>query len=177
MKTEDSLDYAIDHLMLDRVDTYFKVEEGLAEIDRTMGLIEEELASIHDLSAAFRLEARLEFMEDRFDEIESEVRQRPRRRRRRINLSDFFKAAGGRETTGGRGEITSPTEAYRVLGLEYGSSMASVTTAFRRHAKNLHPDARRGDRSLEPELRRMIEAYQCLKEHLGLMHTEPPRNL
>ena len=39
-KTEDSLDFAMDHMMQDRVDTYFRVEEGLGEIDRTLGLIE-----------------------------------------------------------------------------------------------------------------------------------------
>lgn len=176
-KTEDSLDFAMDHTMLDRVDTYFRVEEGLGEIDRTLALIEEELLQIHDLSGAMRLEARLEFIEERWDEFDSEIRQRPRRRRRRINLADFFKAAGGGggDPSGARGEIHGPTDAYRALGLEYGSAMSEVTAAFRQQAKKLHPDANDGDRSSEPELRRIIEAYQYLKEHLSLSNTEPPR--
>ncbi|MGQ0811765.1 MAG: J domain-containing protein [Nitrospiraceae bacterium] len=176
MKTEDCLDFAMDHMMQERVDSYFRVEEGLTEIDRTLSLIEEELLQIHDFSGAIRLEARLEFIEDRWDDFDSEVRERPRRRRRKINLADFFKAAGGSaEGPGARGEINSPSEAYDVLGLGYGSSMLAVTTAFRRRAKELHPDARKGDRSSEPELRRIIEAYQILKEHLSLSNVEPPR--
>lgn len=173
-KTEDSLDFAIDYMMHDRVDTYFKVEEGLAEIDRTLGLIEEELTQIHDLSAALRLESRLEFIEDRFEELDSEVRERPRRRRRRINFAEFFKAAGGGgDMPGPRGEINSTSEALQALGLEQGSSLSAITAAFRQRAKALHPDARKGDRSSEPELRRIIEAYQYLKENLSIMQTEP----
>lgn len=175
-KTEDCLDFAMDTMMHDRVDSYFKVEEGLGEIDRSLGLIEEELAQVADLSSAQRLNSRLEFVEDRFEEFDSEVRQRPRRRRRRINLTDFFKAASGGwgEAPGARGEIASPTDAFAALGLEYGSSLAAVTKAFRERAKKLHPDARKGDRSSEPELRRIIEAYQYLKEHLSLSNSEPP---
>lgn len=176
-KTDDCLDTAMDSMMQDRVDTYFRVEEGLQEIERSLTLIEEELAGIGDLSSAHRLESRLEFMEDRFEEFDSEVRQRPRRRRRGINMADFFKAAGGGgEMPASRGEINSPTQAFEALGLEFGSTLAAVTAAFRRRAKDLHPDARKGDRSSEPELRRIIEAYQYLKEHLSLSNTEPPRN-
>ena len=91
----DYLLRAIDHMMQDRVDSYFKVEEGLEEIDRTLGLIEEELEEIWDFSGALRLDSRLEFIEDLFEELDSEARQRPRRRRRKLNMSDFFKAAGG----------------------------------------------------------------------------------
>ncbi len=177
-KTEDCLDVAIESMMEDRVDSYFRIEEGLAEIDRSLGLIEEELALVVDLSSAQRLDSRLEFMEDRFEEFDSEVRQRPRRRRRRINMADFFKAAGGGwgEASGTGRDINNPTDAYAALGVEYGSSLAVVTRAFRDRAKKLHPDARRGDRSSEPELRRIIEAYQFLKEHLSLSNTEPPVN-
>ncbi len=178
VKTEDSLDFAMDHMMQDRVDTYFRVEEGLDEIDRTLVLMEEELPQIHDLTGAMRLEARLDFVEERWDEFDSEVRQRPRRRRRKINMADFFKAAGGGggNPSMGRSEINSPTDAYRALGLDYGSSMLEVTQAFRLQAKKLHPDANDGDRSAEPELRRILEAYQYLKEHLSLSNTEPPRH-
>jgi DnaJ-domain-containing protein 1 len=178
-KAEASLDLALESMMQDRVDSYFPIEEGLEEIGRMLGLIEEELGQIQDLSSALRLESRLEFVEDRFEELDSEVRQRPRRRRRRINLSDFFRAAGGGggDAMPSRSEIQSPQQAFEVLGLEYGSSMSAVTTAFRQCAKKLHPDVRRGDRSAEPELRRIIEAYQFLKEHLSLSQTEPPPHL
>ncbi|WP_447980540.1 J domain-containing protein [Candidatus Nitrospira bockiana] len=178
-RTEDCLDVAMDSMMEDRVDSYFRIEEGLAEIDRSLTLIEEELAHVADLATAQRLDSRLEFMEDRFEEFDSEVRQRPRRRRRRINMADFFKAAAGGgwgDLPGARGDITNATDAFAALGLEYGSSLAVVTRAFRERAKQLHPDARSGDRSSEPELRRIIEAYQFLKEHLSLSNTEPPVN-
>jgi DnaJ-class molecular chaperone len=178
-KTEDSLDFAMDHMMQEQVDTYFRVEEGLGEIDRTLILIEEELTQIHDQTGAQRLQSRLEFVEDRFEEFDSEVRQRPRRRRRRINFTDFFRAAGG--GGGGmpasRGEINSASEAFAVLGLEFGCTMAQITAAFRQRAKKLHPDVRKGDRSSEPELRRIIEAYQYLKDNLSLSMTEPPRDV
>ncbi len=175
-RADECVDFAIDHVMQDRMDTYFRIEEALDEIDRALPLIEEELSRIHDLSGANRLESRLEFMEDRFEEIDSEVRQRPRRRRRRINFADFFRAAGGGgEPDGSLGEIASAAEAYHVLGLADGSSLSAITATFRRRAKSLHPDARKGDRSSEPELRRIIEAYQYLKEHLSMTQAEPPR--
>lgn len=174
-KSEDSLNVAIETMMEDRVDSYFRVEQGFAEIAHSLESIEADLALVSDLSSAQRLEARLEFLEDRYDELDSEVRQRPRRRRRRINLTDFFKTAtGGGEVAGSRGEISTVGEAYEVLELEFGSPMAAVTKAFRQKAKQFHPDARRGDRSSEPELRRILEAYQLLKEYLSLSHTDPP---
>jgi hypothetical protein len=176
-KTEDSLDFAMDHMMQDRVDTYFRVEEGLGEIDRTLGLIEEELTQIHDLSGASRLDSRLEFVEDRFEEFDSEIRQRPRRRRRKIDFADFFKAAGGRggDPSMSRGEISSASEALAALGLNDGSSMSAITAAFRQRAKKLHPDVRKGDRSSEPELRRIIEAYQYLRENFIMANVDQPQ--
>ena len=128
-----------------------------------------------DVSGAIRLESRLEFVEDRWDELDSEIRERPRRRRRKINLADFLKAAGGQgNPSGTSSEVTNAYDAYQLLGLEFGTPLADVTTAFRQRAKELHPDARNGDRSSEPELRRILEAYQFLKEYLSLSNTEPP---
>src|SRR6478735_5756248 len=57
-RTEDCLECAMDSMMQDRVDSYFRVEEGLGEIDRSLGLIEEELPHIIDLSSAQRLDSR-----------------------------------------------------------------------------------------------------------------------
>lgn len=179
-KTADSLDFAVDHMMEERVDSFFQVEQALEEIGHSLDMIDEELPLVRDLSHAIRLEARLEFVEDRWDDLDSEVRERPRRRRRRINLADFLKAASGGgnswDGTGSKGEVRTMSEAYDILGLEDGASLLKVTRAFRQRAKDLHPDAREGDRSAEPELRRIIEAYQFLKESLSLSNVEPPRH-
>ena len=176
-KTDDSLEVAVDTMMEERVDGFFRVEQGLEEIIRSLIEIEEELEVIRDLSGAMRLESRLEFVEERWDEFDSEIRERPRRRRRKINLADMLKAAGG---GGGAlseqsGAVNNALDAYAVMGVEFGSSLAEVTAAFRTKAKQLHPDANNGDRTSEPELRRMLEAYQFLKEYLSLSNTEPMR--
>lgn len=167
-QAETSLDFALETMFQERVDAYLHVEQGLLEIDRMLCLVEGEIEEITELSSAQRLESRLEFIEDRFDEFDSEIRQRPRRRRRKINLFNFFKAAGGgagmgEEPSLAKGEIRSSVQAFEVLGVEFGSSLPFVTRAFRERAKKLHPDIRQGDRSAEPELRRIIEAYQYLK--------------
>jgi hypothetical protein len=175
-KTEDSLEIAVDTMMEERVDSFFRVEQGLEEIVKSLIEIGEELESIRDLSGAMRLESRLEFVEDRWDEFDSEIRERPRRRRRKINLADMLKAASGSgDLSQGPGSVNNAVDAYAIMGVEFGSSLADVTTAFRQKAKLLHPDANNGDRSSEPELRRMLEAYQFLKEYLSLSNVEPPR--
>lgn len=177
MRAEDSLDIAVDTMMEARVDSFFRVEQGLEEVIKSLIEIEEELGMVRDLSGAMRLESRLEFVEDRWDEFDCEIRERPRRRRRNINLADLLKAAGGGggDLTQGSGGVNNAMDAYAIMGVEFGSSLADVTTAFRIKAKQLHPDANNGDRRSEPELRRMLEAYQFLKEYLSLSQVEPMR--
>ncbi|RMH35282.1 MAG: hypothetical protein D6690_09370 [Nitrospirae bacterium] len=167
-KADESWEFAIETMFQERLDTYLRIERGLAEVIRMLELLDEELEDIHELATAQRLESRLEFIEDQFEEYDSEIRQRPRRRRRRINLFAFFQASsrGGTARAAGQGEIHSMTEAYAALGLEYGSPLSAVTKAFRQKVKRIHPDIRNGDRSAEPELRRIIEAYQLLKNEL-----------
>jgi len=174
-KAETSMDFAIDTMMMERAESYIHVENGLEEVERMIAIIEEELDEVVEVSHAQRLDARLEFVEDRFEEFDSEIYQRPRRRRRKINLFDFFKRAtggGSADPMASRGEINSHDEAYKALGLEFGSSMAAVTRAFRQRAKKLHPDFNNGDRSAEPELRRIIEAYQYLRADSTIPRTE-----
>ncbi|MEC4889588.1 MAG: J domain-containing protein [Nitrospira sp.] len=175
-KTEDSLEIAVDTMMEERVDSFFRVEEGLEEVIKSLLEIEEELGIVRDLSGAMRLESRLEFVEDRWDEFDSEIRERPRRRRKKVSLADMLKAASGSgDLSQGSSGINNAMDAYAVMGVEFGSSLADVTAAFRQKAKQLHPDANNGDRSSEPALRRMLEAYQFLKEYLSLSNVEPPR--
>lgn len=176
-KTEDSLEIAVDTMMEERVDSFFRVEQGLEEVIKSLIEIEEELGAVRDLSGAMRLESRLEFVEDRWDEFDSEIRERPRRRRKKINLADMLKAAGGGggALSDNPNSVNNAVDAYAIMGVEFGSSLADVTAAFRTKAKLLHPDANNGDRGSEPELRRMLEAYQFLKEYLSLSNTEPMR--
>lgn len=175
-KAEDSLEAAVDTMMQERVDSFFRVEQGLEEVLKSLLEIGEELEVVRDLSGAMRLESRLEFVEDRWDEFDSEVRERPRHRRRKISLADMLKAAsGGGGELSQSGSVNNAVDAYAVMGVEFGSSLADVTAAFRQKAKQLHPDANHGDRSSEPELRRMLEAYQFLREYLSLSNVEPPR--
>ena len=169
-QAEKSLDFAIETMFQERVEAYLRVEEGLLEVDRMLMLVEEEVESIAEVNSAQRLESRLEFIEDRFEEFESEIRQRPRRRRNKINLFNFFKSAagGGGDPMAPVGEVRSAIQAYEILEVEFGASLPLVTRAFRERAKKLHPDSRKGDRSSEPELRKIIEAYQYLKtEYFG----------
>jgi 2-keto-4-pentenoate hydratase len=87
----------------------------------------------------------------------------------------MLKAAGGGggDLSQSSGSVNNAVDAYAIMGVEFGSSLAEVTAAFRHKAKLLHPDANQGDRSSEPELRRMLDAYQFLKEYLSLSNTEP----
>ncbi len=169
-QTELSLDFAIETMFQERMEAYLHVEEGLLEVDRMLVVVEADIEDICEVNAARRLESRLEFIEDRFEEFESEIRQRPRRRRNKINLFNFFKEAtgGGGDPMAPAGEVRSAIQAFEVLDIEFGSSLPVVTRAFRERAKKLHPDSRKGDRSSEPELRKIIEAYQYLKnEYFG----------
>ena len=169
-QTEKSLDFALETMFQERTDAYLHVEQGLLEVDQMLSVVEEEVEHICELNAAQRLESRLEFIEDRFEEFESEIRQRPRRRRNKINLFNFFKSAtgGGGDPMAPAGEVRSAIQAFEILDIEFGSSLPLVTRAFRERAKKLHPDSRQGDRSSEPELRKIIEAYQYLKtEYFG----------
>src|SRR5262245_59734398 len=142
LKTEDSMELAVDTMMEERVDSYFRVEQGLDEVIKSLLQIEEELEHVCDLSGAMRLESRLEFVEDLWDDLDSEIRERPRRRRRRVSLADMLKAASGEgDLSQSSGGINNAVDAYAIMGVEFGSSLGDVTAAFRQKAKLLHPDA------------------------------------
>jgi DnaJ domain len=168
-RTLENLDYAFDKLIQQQPDLYFTMEEGLEEVRQTVTLVGEELDSAKGLAELERLDRRIEFIEERFEDLESELFARPRRRsKRRPSLFDFFKAAsGGGDGSAGSGDplgdVRTAAEAYEILGLDSGCSPTAVTRAFRQKAKELHPDSRDGDRSGEPKLRKLIAAYQYLR--------------
>ena len=163
---EQSLNYGLDHLFEDRVDEYLRFESKVEDILRVVGVIVEELKDANNLSGLRRLESRLDYIEDQFDDLDAQIRGRRRRRRRKPSLFDFFKKAAGGSSGNpneAHGEVNSISEAYEILGLAPGSSQREITTTFRTKIMDLHPDARGGDRSAEPLLRKLIAAYQHLK--------------
>jgi len=158
------LDEGFEKLLLENMDAYFRLEEKCNEIDQVLCNLPIEIDETIEEVGFQKLGERLDYLEDLLDEVESEIHDRPqRRRRRRFNFADFFRhSQEGRDPFG---DIGNATEAYKTLGLEQGSSMAKVTAAFRRLAKELHPDARGGDRSKEPQLRKLVAAYQFIKDN------------
>ena len=51
----DSMEFAVDFMMQERVDSYFRIEPALEEVERSLGQIEEELEHVSDVSAHARL--------------------------------------------------------------------------------------------------------------------------
>ncbi len=165
-KIHGSMDFALDHLLAQQIDHYFQHEEALEELDALLGRVVADFDVLPDVVALKRFESRLLILEDRCEEIDAALRQRPMRRRKRINLFEFFthsQGGNGRQDGSSAPEVSSVDEAYRILGVESGTRPALVTAAFRKLVKELHPDANGGDRSHEPRLRKLVAAYQFLK--------------
>ena len=53
---------------------------------------------------------------------------------------------------------------YEVLGLSRGASDQDIKSAFRRLAKDCHPDRNSGDKSAEQRFKELNEAYEVLKD-------------
>ena len=162
-----ALDHAFDRYFEREVSRYLKIE---AQLDRFQTLIlklGDEVQKAETLFALRQAAGRVSYVADRIDELEAALYRRSRRRGRLFNLGDFFKHFSQESRNGtadAKGEVHSLSEAYRILKLEEGCSLSEVTAAFRRLAKVYHPDARGGDRSDEQHLRRVVEAYQMIKE-------------
>src|SRR5256712_6565674 len=85
------VDYAFEALLQVQHDLSLKMENDLEEVLRMAELIESELDEASGISELERLDRRIEFIEDRFEELEAELDSRPRRRRKRAaNLFDLF---------------------------------------------------------------------------------------
>ncbi len=171
------LDYAFEALLQEQPDLSLRMEGELEEVARMVELIDGELDEASGISELERLDRRIEFIEEHFEDLEAELYSRPRRRRkRRPNLFDFFRQAtgGGGGYSDPQSEVSNSAEAYAILGLEEGSSYTAVAKAFRKKAKELHPDSREGDRSGEAQLRKLVSAYQYIKSIQNWGEDNPP---
>ncbi|MBI3595670.1 MAG: DnaJ domain-containing protein [Nitrospirae bacterium] len=154
---------AFEQVFHERMDTYFAQQERLEEMEQLLAQIIGEIDQARVLDDLKKLSGRLNFLEEHFEEIDSQLYNRPMRRRSRFNLFDFLRQWESNATPEARPEFSSEAEAYQELGMEPGATMRSITAAFRRLVKELHPDRRGGDRSTEPKLRRLVAAYEFIK--------------
>ena len=164
-RVEKSSSEAFEQVFHERMDTYFTQEERLDEMAQLLSQMTGEIDLARDLDELKKLAGRLNFLEEHFEEIDSQLYNRPMRRRAgRFNLFDFLRQWESGQAPGTRSEITSEAEAYQELGMNPGASMKSITAAFRRLVKELHPDRHGGDRSTEPKLRKLVAAYEFIKK-------------
>jgi DnaJ-class molecular chaperone len=55
-------------------------------------------------------------------------------------------------------------EACEVLGIDMTAKLPEIRKKFRTLMKELHPDIRMGDRSKEGQMRKILAAYEVLKQ-------------
>lgn len=164
-KISDGMEFALDHLLEHQIDHYFRHEEAFEELESLFSRVTANFDSLDNVDALKRFEARFVILEDRCEEIDAALRQRPMRRRQRINFFNFFRHSQGDNGQGERSrpEVSSLTEAYEILGVAPETRPALITAAFRKLVKECHPDMNGGDRRHEPRLRKLMAAYQLIK--------------
>ncbi len=162
----DLLEHAFDRYYETQTRLYIKAEGKAFRFEELITGLEREVEDVDGMGSLRLVAGRVNYVADQLDALESTVYKRARQRRRiAFNLADFFeKFSNGNSPSKSRQEVSSLTEAYEILDLEEGCSLSQIMTAFRKLAKKYHPDAHGGDRSSEAELRRVVEAYQVIKE-------------
>lgn len=163
-RVEKSSSEAFEQVFHDRMDTYFAQQDRLEELEQLLTQIIGEIDQALGWEDLKKLSGRLGFLEEHFEEIDSQLFNRPMRRRNRFNLFEFLRNWESQSSPGTRPEFKDEAEAYQELGMKPGATMRSITAAFRRLVKEFHPDRRGGDRSTEPKLRRLVAAYEYIKK-------------
>ena len=163
LRVEKTSCEAIEKVLYERMDTYFAQESRLEELEQMLAQIRREIDGTQNLSQLKRISARLNFIEDHLEDIDSVLYDRPMRlSKHRFRLFDFFKQWQENASRLVNAEFTNLIDAYREFGLDDGSSLKLVKKTFRKMIKQLHPDQNNGDRSHEPRMRRLLAAYEFI---------------
>ncbi|MCL4485893.1 MAG: DnaJ domain-containing protein [Nitrospirae bacterium] len=146
-----------------------EMEERFAELDRLFSGLLEEVARETSRAGLAKIARKSEFLEDRFEELDSLMRNRPRRKRAAFPWEKFFRMGMGEEGQApGTGREERLRAACRALGLPESSLWDEIRKKVRSLLKEMHPDMRSGDRSQEGRMREILEAYSFLKEYHGM---------
>lgn len=168
-KSQSGMDLAMDRMFALQPETYLRYEERFSELVRLLDCLRIELDAVQDWGALDRIQRRVYFLEERFEEVDSVLRNRPRKIRSRISMDRLFRVSsrtGNRQGPLVDGEIRSFEEALRVLGMDEGAQFPEIRRRFRKLMKELHPDIRMGDRSAEGQMRSVLSAYELLKQKM-----------
>jgi len=146
-----------------------EMEERFAELDRLFSGLLEELLRESSRTGLAKIARKAEFLEDRFEEMDSLLRNRPRRKRTAFPWEKFFRMGTGE---GGQNPEIRRNErlkaACRTLGIPESAVWDEIRKKVRSLLKEMHPDMRSGDRSQEGRMREILDAYAFLKEHFGV---------
>ncbi|MBI3359246.1 MAG: DnaJ domain-containing protein [Nitrospirae bacterium] len=162
---EQDLTVAFDKYFEENSYAYFSFEEKLNSVRTLFESIQNQVAEATRISDLSKIAERVLYVEDRMDEIIAPLYNRRRRKRNSFRFSDFFNKYKEQIGSGAESEVSTLKEAFELLGLSGDETMLKVTAAFRSFAKKYHPDARGGDRSQEIKLRRIVGAYQYIKQN------------
>ena len=171
-ESRKGMEYALERMFLIQPESYILFDERYSELLRLFSCLLRELDDVNSWGALLQIQRRAGFLEERFEDVDCVLWNRPRKSRSKISWSRFFGHATGsggedaRSSSGSAPEL-SHSEACMVLGVEVTATLTEVRHRFRLLVKNLHPDVRHGDRSSEAEMRKVIEAYNVLKSILG----------
>ena len=67
-----------------------------------------------------------------------------------------------------------PRDYYEVLGVDRGADEAQIKKAFRRLARELHPDVNAHDPEAESKFKEAAEAYEVLSDAEQAAHATTP---
>ncbi len=168
-KSRSGMDLAMDRMFALQPETYLRYEERFSELLRLLDCLREELGCVQDWGALDRIQRRVFFLEERFEDVDSVLRNRPRKIRSRISMDRLFRVSsrtGTRQGPLSNGDIRSFEEACRVLGVDDKAQFPEIRKRFRMLMKELHPDIRMGDRSAEGQMRNVLSAYEYLKQNM-----------
>jgi DnaJ-domain-containing protein 1 len=147
------------------------MEEKFSDLDRLFSGLLDDLSRDGSRPQLARVARKSEFLEDRFEELDSLLRNRPRRKRAALPWEKFFRmgAGGGGENPSSRNDRDLLGKHCRTVGVPETASIEEIRRKVRSLLKENHPDMRAGDRSGEGRMRDILESYSFLKRYYGVM--------